>query len=177
MRRGCDKSTTLPLGLPRFYCDDPRAIAWLKADDEPRHLSLQLHTAWTERPAENLICVLPPPRGTGDWINQWVIGADATTTPHRRLWAARPAPASAFNARLNALGLAREIAAAPAHCGVVLVWTAGDAWNLRGTREFLDLLHRGSRAGQAVKFLQERFTSAEHQADAAANDQLSAKPS
>ncbi|HVT82233.1 MAG TPA: hypothetical protein VHM90_16440, partial [Phycisphaerae bacterium] len=163
-----NKSTMLPLGLPRFYCDDPAAVAWLKTADGPRRLALKLRTAWEERAAENLICILPA-RGTGDGINQWVVLQARYDAPSQVMTRA-PGATTAFNAAAL-LQLAREIAAAPEHCGVVLVWTSGDQWNLRGTREFLDLLHRGGgggRAGQAVGFLKARSTDAQQQASAAA---------
>ncbi len=163
-----NKSTTLPLGLPRFYCDDATAIAWFKAANHPdRRLSLELRTHWQEKKAENLICILPG-RGTGDWINQWIILQTRYDAPSQIMTRA-PGATPAFNAGAL-LELARQISAAPAHCGVVLVWTAADEWNFRGTREFLDLVHRGTgRRGDAVAFLNQRRAAAIQQVkDAAA---------
>jgi hypothetical protein len=157
------RSTTVPLGLPRFYCDDPRAVEWLKGAGEPgRSLTLRLAARWEERTAENLICFLPP-KGPAEWSRQWLILQTRYDASSQVIGRA-PGATSAINAALL-VELARQVAAAPRHCGVVLAWTSGDEWNLRGTREFLDLIQRGGRAGQAVQLLQEKSNAVRRQAD------------
>ncbi|HEY4329139.1 MAG TPA: hypothetical protein VGN88_05335, partial [Phycisphaerae bacterium] len=162
-----DKSTTLPLGIPRFYCDDPAGVGWCRGADQPRHVWAHLQTHWEEKRADNIICILPGRgggggAGDGDWINQWIAIQARYDAPSQVMNRAPGASCSVNSALL--LDLAGQIARAPAHRGVVLIWTAGDEWNFRGTRAFLDLVDR-SGAGrrdpsQIVPDLQKRLDGA-----------------
>ena len=140
-----DKSTSTPVGLPRFFCDDPAAVAALRAQTL-RKLKIHVHVRWTEKPVENLLCLIPGRQTTADlayaradWTRQLVVlqaRLDASSQVLGRAPGAEQATSVA-----TVLRLADGLAKAPDRCTVLVALTAGDEWQFRGTRMLEDLLH------------------------------------
>jgi hypothetical protein len=149
-----DKVTSVPLGVPRLYCDDAATVARVR-DGGIAKVAAEVRVAWRERVAENIIAVLPA-AGVGE---HWAI-LQARYDGSSQVMGRAPGATDAVNAGVL-VELAGVVAKAPAHCGVVCVWTAGDEWNLRGTREFMSLVSRGLRDPvQASALLRERTAAA-----------------
>ena len=159
-----NKTTSIPLGLPRFYCDDGATVKRLRAGTVGA-LSVQVRTVWEERRLENVIAVIPARMaGTGTAggaDGKWVI-LQARGDGSSAVMGRAPGGTQAMNAGML-MDVAEAAAKLPAHAGVVCVWTAGDEWNNRGTREFLDLVQRGLRdPGKAAGILRQRAAEVDH---------------
>ncbi len=78
-----------------------------------------------------------------------------------------PGATPAVNAALL-LDLAEKISAMPEHCSVLIVLTAGDEWDFRGTRTLLDLLRNEVKdPARAVTILGAQITAVERRLDTA----------
>ncbi len=53
-----NKSTDLPVGMARFYCDDPTAVGRIKSG-AIRSLALDVRVRWREKNLENVLCLIP----------------------------------------------------------------------------------------------------------------------
>ena len=168
-----EKSTTVPLGIPRFYCDDPRRRCLVPCRHRPpSHLGTLTNSLGGKTSRQHHLHPSRPRRrqrgrwnggeGSGDWINQWTV-LQARYDASSQIMNRAPGATSCVNATVM-LDLAQQIAQAPSHCGVVLLWTAGDEWNFHGTRAFLDLVDRtdiGRRdPAQVIPNLQRQLESA-----------------
>ncbi|HUO08441.1 MAG TPA: ABC transporter permease [Phycisphaerae bacterium] len=168
-----DKTTNVPIGLPRFYCDDAAETARIRSGDV-KGISLHVHVCWEEKRVENVLSVLhgrqtAASRGGGtesEWAKQVVIlqaRYDAASLVMNRA----PGAMAAANCALL-LRIAGKIAEEPSHRRVVIAFTAGDEWDLRGSRELVDLLDRDARnAAAAVGDLRARADAAVERARAA----------
>jgi len=161
------KAIDIPLSIPRFYCDDADAAAWFRGagGERDEKLAISLKVRWEEKRVENVICVIPetgmawPANGGGGWE---ILQAryDGTSQVMGR----SPGATSAADSGIL-MDLAEQVARAPAHAGVVCVWTGGDEWDNRGTREFMELVQRGlSDPAQAVPRLMAKRAEAQRQA-------------
>ncbi len=152
-----DKQLDLPLGIPRFYCDDQDAVGFFRqsaappagADETPPRISINLRMRWQEKTVRNVICIIPA-KGMAGRKSAGETGGDNWMILQARYDGASPvmgrSPGATFAANAGVLmDFAQQIAQAPVHAGVICVWTGGDEWNNRGTREFLDLLDRKAR--------------------------------
>ena len=174
-----NKTTEIPIGIPRFYSDDPGEAQRIRAG-QVAGISLRIRLHWEDRRADNLLCVLPARQrpasrgGSNDTASASqpiIVQAryDATSLVMGRA----PGAAEAVNAALL-LDLAEKLSAMPTRRTVVFALTAGDEWALRGSRELVDLIDRDARdTATAVAQLQAR---ADRAADRAreADDTLAA---
>ena len=129
-----DKAKSLPLGIPRFYCDDPAAVGRIKSG-EVKTLAMDVRIRWQEKRLENLFCFLP-----GDLNAKQYIILQASYDASSQVMGRAPGASQAI-APAELLNLAEKIAAAPHHASVLFLLTGGDEWNFHGTRAALDLLH------------------------------------
>ncbi len=157
-----NKATTVPVGIPRFYCDDADAVARIRCG-KIAALRLHVRVHWEERFVANILCLIPGRQKEAAhdsrWTNQLVILQSRYDAASQVITSA-PGATQAMNAGVL-LDLAEKIAAAPNHCSVLIAFTAGDQWNLRGSRAVLDLLNREQKdSGRAVAQLESQHAAA-----------------
>ncbi|GEM_PF-3590878 len=142
-----DKSTTTPVSIPRFFCDDPAAVARIKSG-EMHQLTIEVKISWQEREVENLLCLIPGRQKTADlakvkdrnWFNQMVV-VQTRYDGVSEVMGRAPGATQALNAGA-ALRIAEFLASAPDRQTTLIALTAGDEWNNRGTRQLYDILGR-----------------------------------
>lgn len=149
-----NKWTAMPVGLPRFYADDAAFVAAVRGGDITR-MRIAVDAAWRERPAENLLCLIPGqqttpnlPNAKEGWTEQLVVISARYDASSHVVGRSPGATASANAAAV--VELARRIVAMPDRCTVLIVLTSGDEWLFRGTRNFLELLRREESLADAV---------------------------
>jgi hypothetical protein len=162
--RFLDKFTSVPMGLPRFYCDDAAAVASLRGGGVSS-LRIDLRARWREQPLQNVLCLIPGrqaspgPANNASWSDALIVLQTRYDAPSQVLTRA-PGATQAANAAVL-LELAAQIAAAPEHASVLVAFTAGDEWNLRGTRSLLELLGRIPNASRQTALLTAQLARAE----------------
>lgn len=143
--------TSVPVGLPRFYTDDPATVQAIRRGRLPR-LTVHVNVEWQNRPAENLLVLIPGRQRYGNpsttFTNQLIVIQTRYDASSQVLGRA-PGAQQAMNAAA-AVELARRIAAASDHCSVLIALTAGDEWLFRGSRELNDLLSREEDPARAI---------------------------
>jgi hypothetical protein len=154
--------TTAPVGIPRFYCDDPAGVAAIRSGAVGRlRLDVRLH--WQPRSVENILCYVPGRQAQPTvaaqeaprWMEQLVVLQTRYDAPAAVLTRAPGATAAANAAAL--MQLTHRIAALPNHCAVLVAFTAGDEWSYRGAGALLDLLQPEQKNfGEAVAALRHR---------------------
>ncbi len=162
-----EKETTVPVGLPRFYCDDPSAVDMLRSQNAagPAAVRIRLRARWQERRLENLLCLIPgSQQGPGpdrnpQWSHDLLVLQARYDAPSQVLGRA-PGATQAANAAA-AIALANAIAQTPEHATVLVALTAGDEWNLQGTRTLLEMLGRAPNAARQTAILTESLAAAE----------------
>ena len=151
-----DKATVVPIGLPRFYTDDPALVAGIKAGSL-RELTIRVQVTWREKTAENLLCLLPeklPSRALSETdkvpmdFGQHLIVVQAAGDACSQVQGRAPGARRAANAAALLL-LAQQLRQLPQHAPVLLVLTGGDEWLLHGERQFLELLRPGDMPASA----------------------------
>ena len=161
------KAIDIPLSIPRFYCDEPESAAFFRGahGDDSQKLAISLKVRWEEKKVENVICVIPE-KGMAWLANAgggWEI-LQARYDGSSQVMSRSPGATNAANSGIL-MDLAEQVAHAPAHAGVVCIWTGGDEWDNRGTREFMELLQRGlSDPAQAVPRLMAMRAQAQRKA-------------
>lgn len=162
--RFLDKFTSVPMGLPRFYCDDAAAVAALRAGAVPA-LRIDLRARWREQTLQNVLCLIPGrqsapgPANNARWSDALIV-VQARYDAASQVLTRAPGATQAANAAVL-LDLAGQIAAAPEHASVLLAFTSGDEWNLRGTRSLLELLGRIPNASRQTALLTAQLARAE----------------
>jgi len=147
IRSFLDKAARVPVSVPRFYCDDPSIMASLRKGSITR-IRFDLSVRWQEKQVENLLCLIPGRQQTADlahvvdkrWFEQLVV-VQARYDASSQVLTQAPGATQALNAAA-ALALAESLAAAPDRTSTLIVLTAGDEWNNRGTRTLYELLGR-----------------------------------
>jgi len=143
-----NKTTSVPLGVPRFYCDDTGAAGRIR-EGKTGGLSLRVRVRWEEKRVENIVCVIPGKHEAGKaeqdvaWVKQ-AVAVQAQYDASSLVMGQAPGATEALNAAL-AVELAEKVAATPEHCTVVIALTAGDEWDFRGSRELLNLIDRDAK--------------------------------
>ncbi len=161
--RFLETDTSIPVGLPRFYCDDPDAVAALRGG--VGGVRIRVRARWQERRLDNLLCLIPgsqhaagPPQNP-EWSNDLLVLQTRYDAPSQVLGRA-PGATQAANAAA-AIALANAIARTPEHATVLVALTAGDEWNLQGTRTLLEMLGRAPNAARQTAILTESLAAAE----------------
>ncbi len=158
-----NKSTSVPVGIPRFYCDDPASVVRIRTG-QIAALRLDIHITWQEQPLDNILCLIPGRQRDAShdarWTNQLII-LQCPYDGVSEIMTRAPGTTQALNAAIL-LDLAEKIAAAPNRCSVLIAFTAGDQWNLRGSRTLLDLLNREVKdPARAVAILEKQIADVE----------------
>ncbi|MGN6370405.1 MAG: M28 family peptidase, partial [Phycisphaerae bacterium] len=150
-----NKTTDIPIGIPRFYCDDSAEVQRIRAA-QVAGVTLHLRVRWQERAADNLLCIvpgkqLPASRGNSPeaaWSTQTIV-VQARYDAASLVMDRAPGATDAANAALL-IDLAEKLAAVPAHRTVIFALTAGDEWDLRGSRELVNLINRDAPTSAAA---------------------------
>lgn len=128
-----EKATHLPVGIPRFYCDDAAAVAKIRAGTV-KSLAIDVAVRWREKRLENLFCFLPGHFSPGQFVIVQARYDASSQVMGRAPGATQAAGAAAL------LDLAERLRTTPEHPPILFLLTAGDEWNGRGTRAALDLI-------------------------------------
>jgi len=160
-----DKQPNVPVGVPRFFADDASTVAAIR-DGRVKSLRIDLVMRWQDRAAENVLLLLPGRQNTPKlanakdrWYEQMVVLQTRYDGVSVITGRAPGATQAANTAAL--LETARQIAAMPDRCTVLVAFTAGDEYMNRGTRELLALIGREQRDNdRAVTAVEKRLTEA-----------------
>lgn len=160
-----DKQPSVPVGVPRFFTDDGATVAAIR-DGRVQSLHIDLVMRWQDRAADNVLLLLPGRQSTPKlanakdrWYDQMVVLQTRYDGVSVITGRAPGATQAANTAAL--LETARQIAAMPDHCTVLVAFTAGDEYMNRGTRELLALIGREHRDNErALAAVDKRLTEA-----------------
>ncbi len=159
-----DKQTSVPIGMPRFYIDKPADVERIRSGAVSK-LTIHVDIAWRETMGQNLICLIPGRQNTLDltdinsaWIDRMII-LQARYDASSQVFGRGPGAQQAANAAA-VVDLAQRIAAAPDHCSVLIVLTAGDEWCFAGMRNFLEMLDPTEKHANAGDVVAARLSTA-----------------